>query len=111
MNVKPIGRGLALLFCVSGGGCSTQATVDGPGRHPGQVSPSLVMPGMVAWRAEPGAWEYRRNDARLNAGQAPTRQWHEWAEIRNRDRTRTTNGRPREFSTTFVRTYSLRQVN
>ena len=36
--------------------------------------------------------------------------WYEWAEIRSRDRTRTTNGRPREFSTTFVRTYSLRQV-
>jgi hypothetical protein len=57
-----------------------------------------------------GTWEYGRNDARLNAGRPPIQHWAEWAEIRNRDNTRTTNGRPREFSTTFVRTYSLRQT-
>ncbi len=88
-------------------------------RHPGRISPSLVMQGSgrgvgntdeLAWRSEPGAWEYGRNDARLNPNPPSTRYWHEWAEVRNRNRTRTTNGRPREFSTTFVRTYSLRQV-
>jgi hypothetical protein len=120
MKAKPCGLTLALLFCVSGGGCKSSETVDAPARHPGRISPSLVMQGAgwvgtgdaegMALRSVPGAWEYGRNDARLNGGPPPARYWHEWAEVRNRNRTRTTNGRPREFSTTFVRTYSLRQV-
>jgi hypothetical protein len=64
----------------------------------------------LALQTQPGTWEYGRNDARLSVGRVPMQRWHEWAEIRNRDHTRTINGRPREFSTTFVRTYSLRQV-
>jgi hypothetical protein len=120
MKAKPCGLALALLLCVSGGGCTSSEKVEAPARHPGRISSSLVMQGAgwagagdaegVAWRAVPGAWEYGRNDARLNAGPPSARYWHEWAEIRNHNRTRTTNGRPREFSTTFVRTYSLRQV-
>jgi hypothetical protein len=117
MNPKPCGLALALLLCLSGGGCTSSAKVAGPGG----ISPALVMPGAgwtgvsgadeVVWRVDPGAWEYGRNDQRLNAGRPPARRWHEWAEISNRDRTRTSNGRPREFSSTFVRTYSLRQVH
>jgi hypothetical protein len=120
MKAKPCGLALALLFCVSGGGCTSSERVEAPPRHPGRISSSLVMQGAgwagagdsegMAWRAVPGAWEYGRNDARLNAGAPSARYGHEWAEVRNRNRTRTTNGRPREFSTTFVRTYSRRQI-
>ena len=109
MKAKPCGLALALLFCVSGGGCKSSGTVDAPARHPGRISPGLVMQ-ESAWRSVPGAWEYGRNDARLSAGPPSARYWQEWAEVRNSNRTRTTNGRPREFSTTFVRTYSLRQI-
>ncbi len=120
MKAKPCGLALALLLCVSGGGCKSSETVGAPARHPGRISSSLVMQGPgravsghaegVARRSVPGAWEYGRNDARLNAGPPSARYWQEWAEVSNRNRTWTTNGRPREFSTTFVRTYSLRQV-
>ena len=120
MKALPCGLALALLLCVAGGGCKSSETVSAPARHSGRISPSLVMSGPgwtgagdtegMAWRSVPGTWEYGRNDAGLNAGWAPTPSRQEWAEVTNRNRTRTTNGRPREFSTTFVGTYSLRQV-
>jgi hypothetical protein len=109
---------LGLLLVLTGGGCQSPTTA---GAGPGRISSNLVMPG-PGWAAvskaegasghiDPGAWEFGRNDERLNAGPAPVRRWHEWAEIRNRDQTRTSNGRPRDYSNTFIRTYSLRQVN
>ncbi|MHC4218789.1 MAG: hypothetical protein ACYSU7_10085 [Planctomycetota bacterium] len=107
---------LGLLLVLTGGGCQSPPTGAGSGR----ISSNLVISGAGwgtseaeggSWHIDPGAWEFGRNDERLNAGPAPVRRWHEWAEIRNRNQTRTSNGRPRDYSNTFIRTYSLRQVN
>jgi hypothetical protein len=65
---------------------------------------------LLAGRGDPSAWEFGRNDGRLNVGSPPV-QRVEWSETWNRNRTFTNNGRPREFSSTFVRTYSLRRSN
>jgi hypothetical protein len=107
-----------LLVSLVGGGCASTSST--PDRHAGAVSAGLVMPGSgwssegtapaPSWPVDPGAWETARNDALLNASRTPLRNENAWALITTRDRTRTSNGRPREFSTTFVRTLTLRQV-
>ena len=57
-----------------------------------------------AWRVDSGGWEYGRNDELLNAGRAALIDEDGWALIRTSDRTYTSNGRPREYSSTYVRT-------
>ncbi len=112
-----IGRALAvaaaLAVMTTVGGCVSATTkTTAPVLQPA-LSASLVMAsvppatGHVAW-GDPGAPEYGRNDARLNAGGAPSIAAVEWTEVRTRDQTRTDNGRPREFSTTTVRTLQRR---
>jgi hypothetical protein len=100
---------------MSAGGCSSA-----PGTAERGISSSLVMPRagrdrvdeapLVAAGSDPSAWEYGRNDGRLNVG-SPALERVEWSEIFNRNHTYTSNGRPREFYSTFVRTYSLRRSN
>ncbi len=80
------------------------------------VSPTLVMPGLTLhqlsgpqrWPADHRAWEFGRND--VGAGTAPTPAYapFEVVEIRTYDSRRTSNGRPREFSTTRTRTIRSR---
>ena len=104
-----------LFAMLAGGGCGTSPTTSGA---PYAISTGLVMSsggaghgeaaGGPAWRVDPDGWEYARNDEQLNAGRAPLIDRHGWAEIRTRDRTRTSDGRTKDFSTTLVRTYRLR---
>jgi hypothetical protein len=113
MRAIPGVAAFTVLVCMSAGGCSSSRSIAGPA-----ISPSLVMPPALSPESgatpllvagdEPGAWEYGRNDARLNVS-APPQQSVEWSEIQSRQRTYTTNGRPREFSSTFLRSYSLRR--
>lgn len=96
---------LAALAALAGG-CGTHAPY---GAGPRPASPWLVLggPGLhgAAERpGDPGAPEYGRNDVRMNASAAPAARRYEAAVIQTRDELRTTNGRPREFSTTFTRT-------
>lgn len=94
-------RGVPILIVLLAGGCGTPAA----GPPAGAVYPGLVMAGDPAWRLDAGGWEYGRNDAVLNAGRAPFINQDGWTEERSLDRTRTTNGRARDNSATFVRTY------
>jgi len=115
MRAIPCVAAFTVLLGVSVGGCSSA-----PGTSAAGSSSSLVMPPaggirgeappLLAAGADPSAWEYGRNDGRLNVGSAAVQRL-EWSEIWNRNRTFTNNGRPREFSSTFVRTYSLRRSN
>ncbi len=95
---------LGVLVTLAGSGCGTAAAPGAASSHfaPG-VSPSLVM----STQRDTVAWEYGRNDKPLNVGQQPNRS-DGWAEIRTYDRLRTSNGRPRESSTTYTRTLTLR---
>ncbi len=78
------------------------------------VSPTLVMPSLTLrelsgpqpWPADHRAWEFGRNDVGAGAAATPAYAPFEVVEIRTYDRRRTSNGRPREFSTT--RTLTIR---
>ena len=80
------------------------------------VSPTLVMPsftlhqlkGPQPWPADHRAWEFGRNDVRAGAVPTPAYASFEAVEIRTYDRRQTSNGRPREFSTTRTRTIRSR---
>ena len=82
------------------------------------ISPSLVLPAAALrgpaasgdWLPEADRWEYSRNDAVLATSPIPPLREPAWVEIRTRDHLRTINGRPRDFSTTWIRTHSLRVV-
>jgi hypothetical protein len=110
--------GVALMLLAAGAaGCGSVSRQDTGEVNRGgyrALSASLVMPapalrgddqpGRWAGRRETQPWEYGRNDAALGVVTEPFgRQWA-WAEVRTRDRRRTVNGRPREFSSTVVRT-------
>ncbi len=119
-------RVLVLLVLSAGGadvlgGCaaSPDAVVFAPRDAPGRLasrSPGLVLlaprflefSGQQAWPVDEGAWEFGRNDRRPIAAPSPAYAPLEWVEIRTRDRLRTTNGRPREFSTTHTRSRRTR---
>lgn len=109
-------RGAVLIVgaAVAGAGCASTAG----GARGDRVAAGLVMPAGApgeslavagAWPAGPDTWEFGRNDESLNAGHAPVLA-SGVAVIFNRDQTRTTNGRAREHSATFVRTISVRQT-
>ena len=95
---------LGVLVTLAGSGCGTAAAPGAASSHfaPG-VTPSLVM----STQRDKAAWEYGRNDKPRNVGQQPLIGGG-WAEIRTYDRLRTSNGRPRESSTTYTRTLTLR---
>ena len=104
-----------LLAVVAGGGGCSSSTRTPPPPMPHAVSPGLVMPsaalrGDGIWPVEASAWEYGRNDAILSVGATPPIRRRQVALIKTRDHLRTSNGRPREFSTTFTRTVSFRAV-
>lgn len=106
---------VACLATLVAGGCAGGSI--GPSPRAAGVSPNLVMPAAalrgpassgIDWPPGPGHWEYSRNDAALaTAPISPIRQ-SVWAQVRTRDRLSTVNGRPREFSTTWIRTGTLR---
>jgi hypothetical protein len=115
MRARPCVTAFTVVLCMSAGGCSSV-----PGTGEQGISASLVMPQAgrsrlaeappFAGGGDASAWEYGRNDARLNVS-APAVQRIEWSEIWNRNRTFTNNGRPGEYSSRFVRTYTLQQSN
>ncbi len=79
------------------------------------ITPWLVLggPGLGGAAERPGdrsAPEYGRNDVRMNADAVPPARRYEAAVIQTRDEQRTTNGRPREFSTTFTRTITTTAI-
>ncbi len=80
------------------------ALVMPPAARDGAVDPS-------GWRIDPGTWEFVRNDPLMNHRPATAAFELEWSEIRTRDRLRTDNGRPREYSTTSIRTIQRRLRN
>ena len=91
---------LGVLAAAVATGCGA-GTATGP--FATGVSPALVM----ATAPDSAAWEYGRNDEQLNAGRPPIA-GAGWAEIRTRDRRRTSNGQPREYSSTLTRTVTRR---
>ena len=95
---------LGVLVTLAGSGCGPAAAPGAGSSHfaPG-VSSSLVM----SSQRDFATWEYGRNDMLLNVGQQPI-VGSGWAEIRTYDHLRTSNGRPRESSTTYTRTLTLR---
>ena len=111
------------LASIPGGGCSSSSS--GPGSSArlhdtvsGDVALGLVMTGPgsgsqrvssgSAWRVDPDAWEYGRNDEALNIGGPGPVLGFQWAEIETNDRTRNSNGISREYSSTTVRTLRRR---
>ncbi len=107
---------LVVVCVVAAGGCAT--TPWGGAAAGGPISPGLVLPpsavrdlAMAAGQQWPGdgrEWEYRRNDAPRAARSVPAYYEPAWVEIRTHERLRTSNGRPREYSTTHTRSRRLR---
>ncbi len=105
----------AVVGCAASPGAVVFAPKHAPARLSSR-SPSLVLPaprllefsGPDAWPVDEGAWEFGRNDWAPTAAPSPAYAPLEWVEIRTRDRLRTNNGRPREFSTTHTRTRRTR---
>ena len=119
MGPQSFGTGfgaISLAALAAAGGCASSSA---PAVASGPLTPSLVMPsdalrfddrtGSPAWLGDPRQWEYRRNDA-LMGGSAQTQGRWAWAVIRTRDWLRTTSGRPRDSSTTTIRTIDVRVV-
>ncbi len=109
----------AAAGALAGCAASPVATVFARKHAPARLtsrSPSLVFPappllafsGPDAWPVDEAAWEFGRNDRAPIAAPSPAYAPLEWVEIRTRDHLRTTNGRPREFSTTRTRTRRTR---
>ncbi len=87
---------LTAVGCGTGAGAAPRHLADG-------VSPGLVL----TMPHDALAWEYGRNDEMLNIDQ-PTKAADGLAVIITYDRRRTSNGRPREYSTTYTRTLTTR---
>ncbi|MCH8151682.1 MAG: hypothetical protein IH830_04845 [Planctomycetes bacterium] len=115
MNGKLWCVALGVVWTAAGSGCASGSDPADAGRdHVRFLSSSLVMPtpalrgdgaqSAAAWPVDQRHWEYARNDAPLSVSTTPRYRRTTWAEIRTLDRLRTTNGRPREFSTTTIRT-------
>ncbi len=93
---------LGVLAALTAVGCGTGAGA-APRHFAADVSRGLVL----AAPQGTDAWEYGRNDGTLNIDQ-PTMSSVGGAVIITYDRRRTTNGRPRESSTTYTRTFTTR---
>ena len=59
-------------------------------------------------RPDEQAWEYGRNDERLNVGWTPPAFAQQYATVRTSDWLYTSNGRPLEYSATYIRTFTER---
>ena len=90
---------LALLASTCLGGCVTDGSGTGPLRRHVYTSRGLVMPA----GAEPGDWETGRNDHRFARRLPETGSDETWYEVRTWDWLRNSNGRPRDNSTTWIR--------
>lgn len=107
---------LVVVFAVAAGGCAT--TRWGGSHAGGPISPGLVLPPSAVrdlataagqqWPGDGREWEFRRNDAPQAARSTPAYYEPAWVEIRTYERLRTSNGRPREHSTTHTRSHRLR---
>lgn len=107
---------LMVVFVVAAGGCAT--TPWGGSHAGGPISPGLVLPLSAVrdlaaaagqqWPGDGREWEFRRNDAPQAARSTPAYYEPAWVEIRTYERLRTSNGRPREHSTTHTRSHRLR---
>jgi len=107
---------LMVVFVVAAGGCAT--TPWGGSHAGGPISPGLVLPPSAVrdlaaaagqqWPGDGREWEFRRNDAPQAARSTPAYYEPAWVEIRTYERLRTSNGRPREHSTTHTRSHRLR---
>lgn len=93
---------LAAMTALTAVGCGTGAGA-APRHFAVDVSPGLVL----TTPQNTAAWEYGRNDGTLNIAQ-PKISSGGGAVIITLDRRRTTNGRPREYSTTYTRTLTTR---
>ena len=107
---------LVVVFAVAAGGCAT--TPWGGSHAGGPISPGLVLPPSAVrdlaaaagqqWPGDGREWEFRRNDAPQAARSTPAYYEPAWVETRTYERLRTSNGRPREHSTTHTRSHRLR---
>jgi len=107
---------LVVVFAVAAGGCAT--TPWGGSHAGGPISPGLVLPPSAVrdlaaaagqqWPGDGREWEFRRNDPPQAARSTPAYYEPAWVEIRTYERLRTSNGRPREHSTTHTRSHRLR---
>lgn len=105
-------RGLFVLAMLVAGGCQASAPQALAPREAALlgVAPALVLPGeflsMSAWPAGAAQREFGRNDDAISRSVPPAAS-PQWVELQTRDRLWTTNGRPREYSTTTVRATRL----
>ena len=107
-------RPLLVLLPAVLAGCASPTVRPAPVQPPTAVySASLVLPapsyGGQEATARSRSWEYGRND-RFVSYEAipPAYRERAWVRIRTRDRIRTSNGRPREFSRTEIDAVTLR---
>jgi hypothetical protein len=112
MEASMMARGLAILTVLVFGGCQAAAPAPFSGL-PRDTAPALVLPGTAlgargTWPARFGDPEFGRNDGAIALATAPPVASPEWVQVYTSDRLRTSNGRPREYSTTTVRTSRLR---
>lgn len=104
-------RGLGILSMLAVGGCQSAAPIQ-TALLPRDVAPTLVLPGTLlnssgAWPAGERHREFARNDAAIALAATPPDASPEWVQVQSFDRLRTNNGRPREYSTTTIRTSRL----
>lgn len=110
MHGTRIAATLMLIALAAAGGCSTTLAAPGHGTRASLVVPPTTGDQRAGLRADPGAWEFGRNDDRLNAGREPYINADGWAELRTRARLRTSNGLPREHSSADIRTFQRRRL-
>ncbi len=104
-------RGLGILAMLAVGGCQAAAPIQTVALLP-DVAPTLVLPGTLlsskgAWPAGEAQREFGRNDDAISLAATPPDANPEWVQFQSSERFRTNNGRPREYSTTTVRTSRL----
>ena len=102
-----------VMFCIAVlGGCSNAAKA-GRSNVSLALTPALVMPGRELVEMELqddrgfdadhfASVVYGRNDALLGSYQGDRSQPEQWVLVRHREHLRISNGRSREFSTTFT---------
>ena len=115
MNGKLWCVALGILWTAAGSGCASGSGPADAGRnHVRFLSSSLVMPTLplrgdgaqsaAEWPGDKGRGTTAGKSGPPGVSRRPGYGRSAWAEIRTLDRLRTTNGRPREYSTTTIRT-------
>ena len=111
------GRSLAASLLLALAGCSSAARTSQAPEAPGIATGLVLRSGghfgneaaqADMLRVDEQAWEYGRNDPRLNAGWSPPAFANQYATVRTHDWLYTTNGRPNEFSRTYIQTFTER---